>query len=418
MTNLEKWRIYTRDICSPLSYCDWGFIYLVGAALQRRVWIGSFDRGIFPNLYIILVGKPGLGKGQVIGPINDLLKHHKKPLLEGQDVSKQKTLINVGADSTTFESLLREMSNSIDKFNYKKILPSGQPDIGTYLHASLAFSLEEVSSLFNKDSEKISTFLLQAYDCKDYDRKTKTQGSDILKRICLSLLGGTTPDNMFDTFSNKILSDGFASRTIFVYEHSNRSTPFILPPLSEEQLQIKEELLEFILQLTKCYGQYTYTEEANIYVEEWWQLEQIPSNRINKNQKMEGYYARKKVNTQKLCLILHHMDCDNGAEHPKQIGVETVRLAIKLLGDVEKRMHYAFMSGGRNPLNKSQKEIMAFMQQCNRPLRYIEILEEFLGDLRDVELKECLQVLAAIGHINIVTKEKEVYYEHANRKGS
>src|ERR1039457_7010245 len=41
MTNKEKWLSYTSGLSSPQNYIDWGYRYLIGASLQRRVWIGS-----------------------------------------------------------------------------------------------------------------------------------------------------------------------------------------------------------------------------------------------------------------------------------------------------------------------------------------------------------------------------------------
>ena len=36
---------------------------MVSAALQRRVWMGNYDNmPIFPNIYVIFVANPGIGK--------------------------------------------------------------------------------------------------------------------------------------------------------------------------------------------------------------------------------------------------------------------------------------------------------------------------------------------------------------------
>src|ERR1700678_3984880 len=78
MTNFEKWRAYTSDLSSPDSYIDWSWRFVISSSLQRRVWFGSDHMPLFPNMYVILVGEAGIGKGIVIGPATELLKHHKK----------------------------------------------------------------------------------------------------------------------------------------------------------------------------------------------------------------------------------------------------------------------------------------------------------------------------------------------------
>lgn len=77
MTNHERWMAYTSGLASPENYIQWGIIYVIAAALQRRVWCPPEHRRVYPNIYVTLVGKPGIGKGQVIRPVAELLSAHK-----------------------------------------------------------------------------------------------------------------------------------------------------------------------------------------------------------------------------------------------------------------------------------------------------------------------------------------------------
>ena len=64
---------------SPDSFVNFGWYYVVAAALQRRVWYGSLTGDpLFPNPYIVFVADAGAGKGLVLGKCNELLKHHRK----------------------------------------------------------------------------------------------------------------------------------------------------------------------------------------------------------------------------------------------------------------------------------------------------------------------------------------------------
>ena len=155
MTNYEKWQLYMREVTSPQRFIDFGWIYIVAAALGRKVWVGG-HRKLYPNVYIILVGGPGVGKGLVIKPVTDILKHfrinmesgkieeHKENIgLNTEEVDADyieaiqqanartagdynpsarrvvtpKLVIPVAADSATFQALLQEQSRATRRMN-------------------------------------------------------------------------------------------------------------------------------------------------------------------------------------------------------------------------------------------------------------------------------------------------------------
>src|SRR5438105_188772 len=241
--NLERWRNYMKDVGSPESFIEWGFYYIIAASLQRRVWAGPSERPIFPNIYVILVADPSVGKGMVLIPVNTILRYHKlqvngsptykpKPneeVITTEELSdmaeelqkkgyEKPLLIPVGPDSVTFEQLIHHTSKSIRSINFKIFDEKLQKEvIKPYTHSSLCFCLEELSTLFRKKTEDITTFFLKSYDCTDYNYETKTAGIDRIRKCCLSFLGGTTPTFIQRVFSDDLLTQGFASRSFFIY---------------------------------------------------------------------------------------------------------------------------------------------------------------------------------------------------------
>jgi len=107
MTNFEKWREYTSGLSSPDNFVDWSYRFVISSALQRRVAFGGDPKNgrgtLFPNIYAILVGKAGVGKGIAIGPATELLRHHLK-----------KDFTTAKETSTPQEKLLAE---SVEKAN-------------------------------------------------------------------------------------------------------------------------------------------------------------------------------------------------------------------------------------------------------------------------------------------------------------
>ena len=78
MTPLEAWRHWLEDCESPDSYINFAFYAMVAAACERRIWLTTSKGTLYPNLYTVLVGTPGVGKGQVIKPVLEVLREFKK----------------------------------------------------------------------------------------------------------------------------------------------------------------------------------------------------------------------------------------------------------------------------------------------------------------------------------------------------
>jgi len=438
----DKWNLFTKDITSPQSYIDFGLYYIIAAALQRRVWTGPTHRPLYPNIYVLLIGEPGLGKGLVIKPVTDILKYHKlknpdedaikhdaqpveavdpamitalnhanyaraseeKPNMR-RNTSHPKLVIPVAADSTTFEALLQDIARSTRFINYRKTNPqTGKTTVEIYAHASLAFSLEEVSSLFAKNTEGVVNCLLKTYDCGDYTRKTKTQGEDHIINCCLNVFGGTTPGFMKTIFDDKLLTEGFSSRAWMIFEYENRFHALMSPELSPEQDAARQDIIEHVGKLSKLYGQVRFADEAWKYLENWWEKEH-PIKKPNPSLKLIPYYARKNIHVQKMAIIQHFLDYvpeGDVALNPdqwKRISLETTQKAMKILDEREMKMHYALNFDNRNPLTAIGKRIVQYITGCGEPQTFTRLLLEFEDSVRDHELAEILEHLRATQRI-------------------
>jgi len=440
MTNYEKWLSYTDGLASPQNYIDWGWLYLVAASLQRRVWCPPDHRRVYPNMYITLVGKPGVGKGQVIRSVSEILKMHKledvKPssaktseeqmivdsmaaadlkaaqdemmVGKGKEASIDKPdLIPVAADAVTYEALVQSMSRCIRRINYSEYNEQQGKDVmRIYSHSSLCFLLEELASLFRKNTESLVNFLIQAYDCGDsYEYQTKTAGRDRIRRLCLNFFGGTNPDFMQDTFDDKLLSQGYSSRTFYVFANKNRKSVFCLPELTETQKLHRKELAEHVVKLTRLYGQVKIDSDTWNWLREWWEdYEMHPEKRASKSAKLEAYYARKQLHVMKVAMAMHF-----GESLDPNIPRSTFVRAMEFLANEEKTMHLALTLDAKNPLADTSRKLLAYLSQAGKK-NFVDLLVEFNGSVRKSELEEILETLQTTGQI-VATQERD---EHTN----
>ncbi len=431
-TNLEKWRYYLKDINSPDSYIDMAFYFMISSSLQRRVWLNPEEFPIFPNLYIILVGEPGVGKGMVIKPLMSILKYHKMnsstsstselqaelertikaaTLQNGQKqnrVSSYETplLIPCAPDAITYEDLVATHARSTRFINTKNPSRLFAPK-GKYLHNSLCFVLEEISSLFKKKHENITKYLLNAYDCGDYEYSTKTQGKDLVKFLCLNLLGGTTPSFVQDAFDAKIFEDGLSARTIFVFEDKPRHNNFGIFELNEEQIECKAALIAHVKSLTSLFGQLSFTEEGFAFLKNYFE-NILPNLKRNANEKLKHYYSKKNIIVQKLATAIHFSD----QAESFVISLETVKKAFEILDHLEARMHLAFTAVGDTVFTRQAKKIERFIERKDK-VSFNEIWVEFM--YKEMDVIDILNCLVQTGKISIIkelneTSGKELIY--------
>jgi hypothetical protein len=439
-TNMEKWKQFMRNIPSPDSFIEAGLYSMVSAALQRRVWLWTEEDPIFPNMFILLVGKPSTGKGRVIGPVTDMLRFHKLKENEVFDTSisesyealvkriedtmyqtefiiidpknnkqtRSNLVIPVGSNSGTYEGLVRASALA-----YRSIkLP---PDIAKqyrttkgnfYVHKSIVAIVEEAATLFKEKSNKMIDFLTTAWDCKYYEHDTKTQGTDRLDNLCFSLLAGTNPDFMKEAFSNRYLNQGFASRCVVVFEERPRFHKFNQADIEnkEERLRLKAEITAHLLYLSKLFGNVRYSPSAWEFmqdvVENKMKRELDEGIRINRAPQLDGYYGRKRSHLEKLAMAIHFSE-----NLDMIIQLESCVRALEFLEEREQNMDKALITKGRNELADVHEKCIRIIREKGQTTR-MRIWTALIEDIKNEgELNDMLNFLENAGRIR--TREDE-----------
>jgi len=309
-TNYDHWQKVCQDIESPQSFVDMAFYFTISAVLQRRVWtLGGVDsfgwpqsRSVFPNLYVMLTGPAGIGKGRVLKEAFELITHWKTKAEHQKYKGTVHPTEQVALDlripshtgSITFPKLVEKLATKKSICNFKT--KSGAKR--SYVHNSYALLCEEFDVLFRKinDTDDLSNFLLQAWDCGEFIKeKMSDEGGkgQFIRYMCLAMIAGTTPVSMKENFSKKLLSDGFAARTLFIYGQKERKLKF-QASITEETLEARKALEEHVKNLLTVYGPVPFTPEALNYMVNWYESGEMSDSRVNSSNKLDGYYKRKR----------------------------------------------------------------------------------------------------------------------------
>lgn len=437
-SNFERWRKYTEPLPSPESYINWSWYYIVAAALQRRVWMGSENQQLFPNMYVILVGPPGTGKGLVLREVTNLLRYWTldmgqtvnsnlaktdsekaqvqalvetnlanatKAEYQGQGKGKETIkplLIPVCADAITFEALVLAVGKSYAYIQYRDT--SKEPHrILPYGHSSQSFVLQELSSLMRKRTNDTINLILGLYDCpKVYDYITITRQTDRIRCGCLNIIAGTTPSFMQSTFDEGLVGEGFTSRTFYIYAPKNRfNVAMFSSETTGEQQECLTHLQEHIRKLTSLYGPVKMAPGAQEWFQEWWDTFCKTGDYANKSPEMVPYYARLNIHVMKLAMCLlfgEDASVDEWGKPAGQITIELLKAAISILRKEEVNMHHALVLEGNNPIAKFASKILETLR--TRPSNHVElrVVTGKIGYKEDFE--EALEMLIETNQVD------------------
>lgn len=402
-SNYERWIYYLQEFGSPKIFKDWGFYSMISATLQRRVYAGTERLPLFPNMFVLLTAPAGIGKGMILGEIERIFRHPRMKKVAGIEETRQAAidevarlaggqgqelratakrdsanialknmLIPLSPNATTFEGMCDILAQSTSPLRI--VNPDGTTRPG--MHSSLCVHLEELGSLFRRNTEDINTLLCQLYDCKDpYQYRPKSAELAEIRYPCVSILAGATPDMIRRTFSNAILNEGFASRTVFAYAPDWSFPKYDTPTWTEDQLKEHAKIADHVLALAKIQGPVSFTPEAHEFSRSTFEREDFQAARINKNPKLDAYYRRRNITHKKLSMAVHYAD-----HLTNIIGVESCITAHKLLERTEETMHLALASDAKNPLAPAVEIVAKHIRREGEATKK-QLLTQYFDDL-------------------------------------
>lgn len=199
---------FMKNAKSSEDFILWTSISMVAGALGRKVWVDINGYSLYPNLFILLIGKPGITyKTSVARRAADFL-------------SELKTT-NMLSENLTPAAMLNQMSEHSRLAN---CMIEGK---SFHNGACFLYSGEIVNVLGKSKYGNMVNILTELYDSdpngwhkdRPWKKDTLASGSVHIYNPCLNVLGATTPD----TFIGQIISrdeikSGFVSRLITVYD--------------------------------------------------------------------------------------------------------------------------------------------------------------------------------------------------------
>jgi hypothetical protein len=226
---------------APPNYLFWSAATAIAACLKRSVWVDRKSWKLYPNIYTVLVGRPGIGKGSAINPIVNIIK--------------EAGTANLVGDRITIEFLLEKLSKG-----FPGVVANGNGSVHFGKDSSCLISAAELQ-VFATASQFTLPIMADLWDCREhpFDYGTKTQGKFIIDKPTVSLLGGSTTEWLVQSIPHSAVGGGFTRRVNFVYAKARDKH---LPWPSVGGGTIIPDLVEDLRVLSQLKGEMRFTKDA------------------------------------------------------------------------------------------------------------------------------------------------------------
>jgi hypothetical protein len=368
---IETYLTLTENSEPSRLYREWVAISVIAAVLQRKCY-SDWDKMIFPNMYIILVGPSGARKGTAMNQGYNFL-------------TQPQFNVKMAAESTTREALIRRL-----KKHETTAIP-GAP----MAHSSLTIYSEEFAVFIGQNNLEFISNLTDWFDCKSPWRyETKTQGEDTVNGIWVNLLGATTPAIIKSVLPQDAIGGGLTSRIIFVYAPGKEKVvPY--PMLTAAEKEIFKVLSSDLEQMSVMAGEFKPTQEfAELYGA--WYIEHSKNPPFH-DEKFEGYNERRQLHLRKVAMIM-----SASRDNSQEMTAVDFHRALALLKRTERLMPKVFSAYGRLDTSGLIDSIMGLLTM-KKEMTFKDLLFRYRKDLTREELEEIMTKLSELGFCSIKT---------------
>lgn len=270
---------YTESVNSPQVFQKWAAISIIAGALERKVWVYTRGSNLYPNLYILLIAPPGIGKTAVTRKVREMLKSLPEHHIAPSSVTKA-SLIDTLSDAARHVMRASEVPSSI-MFN------------------ALSISSNELGVLLPAYDNEFMNTLTDLYDGINYSESRRTRDIKIeIKAPNINLIGATTPSYLANMMPEGAWDQGFASRIILVYSGETQLRSLFSDVNLDKDLG--DALKDRLKSIGELYGKMSFTEEAAKALDNWYMNDCPPKP---DHPKLHHYNTRRIVHVLKLAMV-------------------------------------------------------------------------------------------------------------------
>jgi len=383
---------YSSEMESPREWLLWSGVSALSSSIKRNCFI--YYRGIkfFPNQYIILVGPPGIGKGEAIHRSNDLASNAKT--------------INYIKDWHTPQEILEELADGFQNLGLKV----GQIVTANVIQDHTCCIMAPELAVFLQNYENMHSLLCAWWDQNKFDYKTKNKGKHVISDMSVSLLGGCVPDYIRSLCRDRLapITGGFTARTIFVYatdKYQLVKNYFEAPKFNISKL--RDELINDLLHISTLKGELKLNKEAlNLWEQVYEQHNRRGSSDSDASQNFKSRISSHIIK----CAITTSLSESDSLI----ISADHLQRAIDYIEAIRDKVDVVFRSVGESPVAGIQSKLLAYIDREGMAF-YKSIVRFMYRDSTEDQLLQVITMLKLAGLLlEKIDAKGQVYYESTN----
>jgi energy-coupling factor transporter ATP-binding protein EcfA2 len=382
----------------PDTFIIWSALSLVGAALKNNVYFQIGTYTLYPNMFIVLVGPPGVGKGASMSILEQMIID-----------TKPNQVVNTLSDRITAERIIERIS---DGWSTAPQLKNMQLVLGKNDHNCLLFS-SEIRVLLGA-SDWMLEFLEEAWSKTTYEYQTKNKGNVAIDNMCCSLLAASVPDFLrnVNREAHMVITGGFSSRCLFIYaENPSKDLPFPEPlKKNAKSKALYDNLVLDLQEIGTLRGEFVIDTGARLRFEAFLRLNRAASSKDD-SEAVANFRARIKAHVLKLAMIFS-VSRDNTLRISEMDMVNAIAEVQKILVSLTK----LFRGAGEGMDAAVTARVQDFIEKYGRVSKK-EIFKSLHRHLNSPEaLDRILYVLESIGYCTVVNSNKTTFYQPVAKK--
>lgn len=377
---------------APLDYHTWSALSIISATLRRHVYISRGTWKLYPNLFVVLVGRPGIGKGSAINPALGILR--------------DAGTANLLSDRVTIEFVLEKLSKGWPHFAVGPgqpvvPVPSGSSTINVGIdHSCLILSRE--LSVFVTASQFTLPILTDLWDANEGDwiYGTRGKGEFKISSPCVCMLGGSTQEWLISSIPPSAIGGGFTRRVNFVVAYDREK---LIPwPVVSNHSNIRTELVDDLKEIGKLSGEFRFHKDTRPLFEEVY-ADSAPL--LYDDMATTSFKTSKWAQVCKLAMCFSAVRGDDLI-----ISKEDFKLARDAVESVAINVPKVFRGVGESELVKATTKILDFIEAKGFASRD-EMLKAHWRDVTSDDLDRVLATLKEAYIIREYTQGRKTLYQ-------
>lgn len=379
---IEDYMVMTNGTSPAKEFHIGTMLSVLSTIAGRRFWFDFGPYKFYTNLYVGLVGDPGLTKTSAMS--------------RGKNIVRAAKICPIAASQETKEYISQQMSSTLDG-KVKKIPFEGQRfhtvDGHQREYNQYAIFATELVNFIAVNPQGFLDFLTTVWDEPIYEVKTKHQGQDLVVGPYITFLACMTPLSLQGYLKQSILSGGFARRTMWFYAAYDNAVA--IPSYDKTQELAELRCIDFAERMKTKSGCFTWTEETKAFYLEW--FDDNNKRWKDRHPATRGWYKSKGEILFKLSMLIALAE-----EEGERCVIELpyYRMALIYCDMVEKNLERVFEGAGINPASAVASQICHMLEAMDAPMNVKHLHAMFFDSAPNLnELRDTLSHLCNVGRL-------------------